>query len=56
MNPAKFLKKKPEVATIRAKEVAKVNAAGKSFDLATCPFFLASRSFLGVAFSVFSAI
>ena len=38
------------------KEVAKVKAAGKSFDLATCPFFLASRIFLGVAFSVFSAM
>ncbi len=33
-----------------------VKADGKSWDLATCPFFRASLSFFGVACSVFSAM
>src|SRR3972149_11261598 len=37
-------------------ETIKVKAEGKSCDLAICPFFRESRSFFGVAFSVFSAI
>lgn len=41
---------------VRATATMKVIAPGKSCALATCPFFRASRSFLGVAFSDFSAI
>ena len=41
---------------VDAIETMKVNAAGKSCDFATCPFFRASRNFFGVAASVFSAI
>ncbi len=54
--PVNCSKRNVERASNSPSEVTKVAAPGMSCDLATCPFFLASRNFLGVAFSVFSPI
>src|SRR5437016_1614579 len=49
-------KRLPARKSVAMTDTTNVKAAGKSCDLAICPFFLASRSFFGVAFSVFSDI